>query len=169
MDCSAEEVDLLYEAVATIGKQMTNFAFTYVKDWGLAEDLVQEAFIKAYKNFHTFNGESALKTWLYSILANQCKDYLRSSYFKNVFLSNIFPIRKSGDEYDKIGTNEELSQNVLKLPVKYREVIILHYYEELKISEISSLLDLKESTVKTRLQRARAKLKYEMGGGSLHA
>lgn len=155
-------IALLEEAVTNYGKQMTNLAYTYVKDWSLAEDIIQEVFIKALRNMNKFRGQSSLKTWLYSITANHCKDYLRSSYFRRVVLSNVFPLRHK-DEEKVNGENHNLSTYVIKLPVKYREVIILHYYEDLKIREISELLEVNEATIKSRLQRARKILKNKLG------
>ncbi|MGP4079272.1 sigma-70 family RNA polymerase sigma factor [Pseudalkalibacillus sp. R45] len=159
---SNQDREILCDAVSTYGKQLTNFAFSYVKDWGLSEDIVQEVFLKAFRNYQSFRGDSSFKTWLYKITANQCKDYLKSSYFKRVVLSNFLLTKPKRDEYEIFSNNDELSQSVFRLPVKYREIIILHYYEDLKIKEIANLLNMKEATVKTRLQRARTILKNEL-------
>jgi RNA polymerase sigma-70 factor, ECF subfamily len=140
-------------------------AFTYVKDWVLAEDITQEVFIRCYKNLNLFRGDSSYKTWLYRVTVNRCKDELKSKWFKTLW---IFEEVK-----DKVGKNvvsaeqsfliknEEsyLSELVLSLPVKYREVLILFYYEELKLEEIQSLLNLNMSTIKTRLRRGKMALK----------
>ncbi|WLD95477.1 sigma-70 family RNA polymerase sigma factor [Alkalihalobacillus sp. AL-G] len=159
---------VIEEAIREYGKQLTNFAFSYVKDWTTAEDIVQDSFIKAFRKYDSFKGESSLKTWLYRIAANQCKDYLRSSYFKRVVLSNILPTKNQPENPTTDEVDEDLANFVIKLPVKYREVIILHYYEELPIKQISELLQLKESTVKTRMRRARLLLKSKLEGSDKH-
>lgn len=165
-EAAISDTESLDGAVSIYGKQLTSFAFSYVKDWGIAEDIVQDVFIKALRNYESFRGESSLKTWLYSITANQCKDYLKSSYFKRVVLSNVFPSNHKKDEYKVHNTNDELSNAIFELSVKYREVIMLYYYEGLRLKEIASLLQLKEATVKTRLQRARTLMRGKLEGST---
>ncbi|MGD6802685.1 sigma-70 family RNA polymerase sigma factor [Rossellomorea vietnamensis] len=147
--------------------------YTYVKNREVAEDLVQEVFLKCYRNFDKFNGDSSLKTWVIRIAINQCKDYIKSAYAKYVLLSNkIVELSlgesKSAEEIvlDSYG-NTDLTENIMKLPLKYREIVFLHYYHNLKIREISLMLNIKENTVKSRMTRAKELLKkayHEKGG-----
>ena len=144
-------------------------AFYYVQDRMIAEDIAQEVFLRAYRHMADFRGASDVKTWLYRIAANVSKDYLRSwNYRKTVLAQALF--RKETAEsaeqeaLSRIHTSE-LARQVLALPVKYREVIVLYYFEQLKSREIAALLDLNESTVRVRLARGIGKLKQEMKGG----
>ncbi|WP_257350231.1 sigma-70 family RNA polymerase sigma factor [Pseudalkalibacillus decolorationis] len=155
---------VIEEAIRKYGKQLTNFVFSYVKDWSTAEDVVQDSFIKAFRKYDSFKGDSSLKTWLYRIAANQSKDYLKSSYFKRVILSNIISTKNNREKSSEGETDDDLAYFVLKLPIKYREVIILHYYEELGVQQIANLLQMNESTIKTRLRRARTLLKDKLEG-----
>jgi RNA polymerase sigma-70 factor (ECF subfamily) len=147
------------------GERLTKLAYNYLKDWNLAEDVVQDVFITCYKQYESIDKVTYIKSWIYKIAINKCKDTLKSSYMKKVINdSNLFRFF-STDERTPEGTlihqsdHALLSRSVLSLAVKYREVIILYYYEELTIEEISELLVLNKNTIKTRLNRGRAKLK----------
>ncbi|SFK32012.1 RNA polymerase sigma-70 factor, ECF subfamily [Halobacillus dabanensis] len=161
--------EILMELMEKYGDMVVRIAFTYVKERQLAEDLSQEIFIRCYQKLHTFENRSSYRTWLYRITVNHCKDYVRSWSFKNMIPSeSINSERTQEDVSAQILEREEkklLFQKVLKLSVKLREVIIFYYYEELTIEEIADLLNIKESTVKTRLHRARKNLKRVLKGG----
>jgi RNA polymerase sigma factor (sigma-70 family) len=161
--------EILMDLMENYGDMVIRIAFTYVKEQQLAEDLSQEIFIRCYQKLHTFEKRSSYRTWLYRITVNHCKDYVRSWSFKNLIPSeSIHSERTQEDVSAQILEKEEkklLFQKVLKLSVKLREVIIFYYYEELTIEEIADLLNIKESTVKTRLHRARKNLKRVLKGG----
>jgi RNA polymerase sigma factor (sigma-70 family) len=153
------------------GESIVRLAFTYVKDKGRAEDIAQEVFIKCYQHLHTFRGEASLKGWVYKITTNKCKDELRSWTFRKVKPSKYdqesFLTNQSAEEVVHSNQLEErISQAVLSLPVKYREVVILFYYENLPLKEICSMIQKSENTVKTRLRRARQLLKKKLEGSN---
>ena len=147
------------------GESLIRLAFTYVKDIHKAEDIIQDVFLKVYANLHQFKGESSFKTYLYRITINQCKDYLKSWSFKNLFFTEK-NIEYSFDSFEstvlRFEENYELGMKILDLPIKYREVIILHYYQDYSISEIATLLTVSESTIHTRLRRAKQRLKEKI-------
>jgi len=151
------------------GDMVIRLAFTYVKQKQLAEDISQEVFISCYNSLQTFQHKASYKTWLYRITVNKCKDYFRSWSFKNIYYQDFFrSVFASNDKAidKKIVEQEDQDQifeQVLSLPIKLREVIILHYYEELSINDISKLLDVNSNTVKTRLHRARKSLQFSLG------
>jgi RNA polymerase sigma factor (sigma-70 family) len=152
------------------GKKVVRLAFTYIKQEQLAEDVAQEVFIKCYQKLDTFRKESSYQTWLYSITVNLCKDRLRSWSFRNIVINDFFSnssISKKTPESDLMDTESrrELSQCVLALPVKYREVIILFYYEELTYQQITQLLGISNQTIKSRLHRGRDLLRKKLKGG----
>ncbi|MCD8501888.1 MAG: sigma-70 family RNA polymerase sigma factor [Bacillaceae bacterium] len=146
-------------------KKLMNLAYTYVKDWSTAEDIVQDVFIKVFHKMEQFEERSSIKTWLYRITMNQCKDYLRKSYIKRVVITGIMdklsPVDDETPErsFEKVSMDKDLAECILQLPLKYREAIILYYYEDLSIPEMSDLLKEKEATMKSRIQRARKRLK----------
>jgi RNA polymerase sigma-70 factor, ECF subfamily len=146
--------------------------FTYVKKNEVAEDLVQEVFIKCYKNIDDFKGNSSVKTWIISIAINQCKDYLRSAYSRYIYLSDKISSFAKGSTKtpeDLVLENNEknlLTKEILNLPIKYREVIYLYYFQELKIREIADVLGVNENTLKSRLSRAKELVKKNIQEGS---
>lgn len=145
-------------------------SFTYVKDWTLAEDITQEVFIKCFKNIEQFRGEASYKTWLYRITVNRCKDELQSKWFRTFsFFDGVKEKTTKSTisaEQSFLNKNEkqEFYELVLSLPMKYREVIILFYYEEMNLEEIHNLLGLNLNTVKTRLKRGKLLLKNMVEG-----
>ncbi|MFJ7732898.1 sigma-70 family RNA polymerase sigma factor [Lysinibacillus sp. NPDC097231] len=139
--------------------------YSYVKDKNIAEDLTQEVFIKAFKKLDGFQGNSSIKTWLYKIAINCSKDYLKSAYIRRVLPINIFckfnnhTTPSTESIYMKHNESAIITKNVLKLPLKYREVIMLFYFEELSINEIEKIIHVNSNTIKTRLRKAKQLLK----------
>ncbi|HET7578351.1 MAG TPA: sigma-70 family RNA polymerase sigma factor [Bacillales bacterium] len=158
------------ELMETYGQKITRLAYTYVKDRGKAEDIAQEVFIKCFTKLNQFRGEAALKTWIYRVTVNLCKDELKSWHARKMTLTDrIGSVIKGGEpspEFSVVQRFEEenLGEAVMALPVKYREVIILYYYEDFSIDEISRLTGIRQATVKTRLRRARLLLEKMLTG-----
>ncbi|MGV3466109.1 MAG: sigma-70 family RNA polymerase sigma factor, partial [Heyndrickxia sp.] len=156
------------------GDMVIRLAYTYVKQKQLAEDIAQEVFINCYKHLNKFQKNSSYKTWIYRIAVNKCKDVVSSWSFKNIYYRDIIRTRikaeaKSLDrELVALEENEFIFQKVLSLPIKLREVVILHYYEDLSINEIAELLSFNANTVKTRLHRARKQLKSIFEGDHIY-
>ncbi|SDZ22706.1 RNA polymerase sigma-70 factor, ECF subfamily [Evansella caseinilytica] len=147
------------------GHDILRLVYTYVNNKAVAEDLTQDIFLKCYRKFDQFNYESSIKTWLYRITVNHCKDYLRSWHCRKVMINeaviSALPSKDKqvDDEVIQKSTDEQLADAVMRLPMKYREVIYLFYYEELKLEEISATLNVNINTIKSRLKRAREVLK----------
>lgn len=160
--------ELIDEIMNKYGQEILQLAFSYVKNKEIAEDLTQEIFVKCYKSLHTYKGKSTYRTWLWRIAANHCKDYLKSWYNKNVFTTDYQPIydcvQSESVEQTVIQDEEDnqLAAAVMELPIDYREVIYLFYFEDMSIREISSVIEVKENTIKTRLKRAKELLKERL-------
>lgn len=129
--------------------------YSYTLNKEETEDSVQRTFTKLYKNINNFNNDKEyIKKWLFKVAINDVKDLFRMiSKRRIVNIEDIENIK--GKEENKI---------TLDLPKKYRILIYLYYYEGYKIKEISELLNLKESTIKMRLKKAKELLKIEMEG-----
>ncbi len=155
----------LEKIMTEYGERLTKLAFNYLKDWGSAQDVVQDVFITCYNQYNKASEIVYFKPWIYRITINRCKDVLKSSFVKrSLFNSNLLKqfINKELSPEIRLTMNnekEKLSQSVLSLPVKYREVIIFFYYEEMSIAEIAELLAINQNTVKTRLKRGRVLVK----------
>lgn len=159
--------NLLESLIDDYGTELKRIAFLYVKDQALAEDIIQEVFISCYHHLDSFRGESSYKTWLIRITVNKSKDALKSWSFRNfIFKAEVEPKLFDSNTPEYITVMEmdkrELIQEVLKLPIKLREVIILFYYKDLSVGEIGDVLQLNENTIKSRLSRAREKLKLKL-------
>lgn len=147
------------------GDKVIKLAYYYVRDRYQAEDIAQEVFYKVYEKLDDFRGDSSYYTWIYKITINKCRDYLTSSSIKKILLwDNVKKINRIKDQYDSNRLFEEVEggeifSKVMDLPTKYRVVIVLYYFEEMSTVKIAQILNLKESTVRTRLCRGREKLK----------
>lgn len=123
-----------------------------------AEEAIQDTFIKLMEKAPVFNDEEHRKAWLIRVLINHCKNVLGRIWRKReVSLVGIEPYCSTPEELD-------LMSHVLNLPVKYKTVIHLYYYEDYSIRKISETLEISESAVKMRLQRGRQCLKVELEG-----
>lgn len=134
-------------------------AYSYVKNVDDALDIVQESILKAFSSLDSLKSSNYIKTWFYRIVVNTSLDFLRKQ--KRVVLDEgIISQYDSGatDEYQDIDLKEALEE----LPDKYRTVIVLRYFEDLKIEEIAEILEENISTVKTRLYAALKKLNIKM-------
>jgi len=160
-----EEKDFILEKLMIdYGNELVRLAFSYVKDAEIAKDMVQNTFIKCYKSLDSFRFDAQIKTWLYRITINECKDYLKSWNYKMVHVKSfinetaksILPSTEKTvlDKYN----NEEIKDTIFSLPKVYREVVYLYYYNSLTTEEIANVLDVSVNTVKTRLRRAKQRL-----------
>ncbi|WP_407272986.1 sigma-70 family RNA polymerase sigma factor [Radiobacillus sp. PE A8.2] len=150
----------------THGEKIKRFIYTYVKNRSQTDDLFQDVLFAVYRQLHTFKQQSSFKTWLYRIAANKCKDYLRSPIHR-LIIWKAQVIERADDRTPEQSLmldeqKQALLTKMLQLPIKYREVLILQYYQEFSINEISELLGINPSTVKTRIMRAKEKLKDEL-------
>ncbi|WP_010097775.1 sigma-70 family RNA polymerase sigma factor [Ornithinibacillus scapharcae] len=167
-ESTVSKEEIISEIMQDYGDDTLHLVFTYVKNLATAEDLTQEIFIKCYEKLEQFNHQSSIKTWLYRIASNHCKDYLRSWQYRKIVLNekigNETPSNSKQVEEEVIANKQEksLSYAVMSLPVKYREVVVLHYYEEMTLTEISSVTKVNVNTLKTRLKRAKELLKNKM-------
>ena len=135
------------------GSSLLRMCTLYLKDADLAQDAVQETFIRAYRHLNDYRGESSEKTWLTAIAMNISRDMLRTAWFRHQSRStdiDTLPEQPAGFEFPD---NTVLTE-VMHLPAKYREVILLRYYEGLKLKEVASALGLSDGRVRSRLNKA---------------
>ena len=136
-----------------------------------AEDMTQEAFLRAYRSIHSFRGDSKLSVWLYRLTTNLCIDLLRSRGRKPAVSLTVEDNDEDTQELDvtderydpeEIFQRRELQRAVQRglaaLPEDYRVILVLRELEGLSYAEIGEVLGLEEGTVKSRLFRARKKL-----------
>lgn len=135
-------------------RSLLHISYMYLKDRTLAEDAVQETFIKAYKAMGQFRGECTEKTWLCRILINTCRDFNKSAWFKNINRS-LQPedIKEPPAPPEDVQTIA-LSDAIWRLPRKHREIILLYFYQELTMSEVAQTLHISVATVSRRMKTA---------------
>ena len=143
------ELDRLMEEY---GSALLRMCALYLKDADLAQDAVQETFLKAYRRLSDYRGDSSEKTWLTSICINVCRDMLRTAWFRHQSRVDVDSLPERPADFD-FPDNTVLTE-VMQLPAKYREVILLRYYEGLKLKEIASALGLSDGRVRSRLNKA---------------
>ncbi|MBE5957199.1 MAG: sigma-70 family RNA polymerase sigma factor [Lachnospiraceae bacterium] len=143
------------------GNTIFRMCYLYLKDYHLAEDAAQETFLRAVRAYDSFVHKSSEKTWLIKIALNCCKNIMRTRWFRFDF-ANIedhpdFADKKN--QIDEIILKDAISSAIMKLPILDREIILLYYYEELSLKEMSSIIGKSESAAMKRLSRARKKIK----------
>ena len=143
---------------------LLRMCYMYLHDTALAEDAVQETFLKAYKAMDMYRGDGSEKTWLMRIAINTCRDMQRSTWFRYVD-RRITPeiIHEPCVKVEE--ADEELTLAIMKLPRKLKEVIMLYYYQGMKVVEIAGSLDVSISSVSGRLNRAKNKLRTALERG----
>jgi RNA polymerase sigma-70 factor (ECF subfamily) len=139
-----------------------SIALKVLKNREDAEEMAQESFIKAYKSLHTFKGNAKFSTWLYRITYNSCISEVRKRkiYFAS---TEDIEIKDETTELNLDGVPEEnrakaIKRALAKLPEEEYTLVLLYYFEEQSIEEISKVTKLSESNTKVKLFRARKKL-----------
>lgn len=141
-------------------KDLLRMCCMYLRDMTMAEDAVQETFLKAYSALPTFRGESSEKTWLCRIAVNVCNDMRRSAWYRfidrRIDLDRLqIPVEAQNE------ASLALMMEIMRLPRKWMEVILLYYYEDIRIPQIAEMLGVSETMVSRRLKKARELLKTQ--------
>ena len=124
----------------------------------VAEELTQDAFVKAWKALPGFGFKSSLKTWIYQVALNVGRDWLRSHKVRSVEYNEQSSEEDHASKQEQIDIQEAL----LELPDDVREILVLFYFEGMKQEEISVILKVPSGTIKSRLHSARTKLKERL-------
>lgn len=151
--------DCVDEVIEKYADMVYRLVFSRVKNKNDADDIFQEVFLRYIKSERDFETEEHRKAWLIRVTINCSNSFFRSSWIQKV-------VPMEGTESIPFESPEELGLHelLMELPVKYRIVLHLFYYEDLPINEISRILKQKPATVKTQLVRARQMLKKKLKG-----
>ena len=162
--CNTE--DLFDRMVLEYQLPLKRLCFMYLRDMSLAEDAVQETFLKVYKSLRQFRDDCSMKTWIMKIGVNTCRDMLRSAWLRHRNRSvNPDDLQLAAEESGKDEEAEELGRAILGLPVRYKDVILLYYYQDMNLTEVAEALHTSVSTVSRRLKHAQDILRNELKGG----
>ena len=163
LDPDRERDQRIEELIRLYQVPLLRLCYIQLQDRALAEDAVQETFLKAYKGFAEFRGESSEKTWLVRIAVNVCRDYQRGSWLRHTDRSVTPDMLQIGETQPET-EDMDLSLAVMKLPPKMREMILLYYYQDMGMEEIARTLGITQSTVSYRLKKSREKLRKLLEG-----
>ena len=152
--------DIFTDAVHRNSQRLYLIALSFVKNTYDAEDILQNVFLKLWKYSKPFTDETHLDKWLTAVCVNESKNYIKNPFRQHQSIEEcVFASSAEMDSAEKT----DLYRAVMQLSKKERAVIHLFYYEDLSVKDIAKMLKMNESAVKTRLNRARNKLKQRLG------
>ena len=142
---------------------LVNLAWRFCRDRGRAEEMAQEAFLRAFRNLAQWRGEAAFSTWLFALAANVYRTELRRIPANMLSLDEIAEPpdhrRSAAAAFDDASRDEALRRAVLALPPKYRDAVLLFYFHDQDVPAAARTLRIPEGTVKVRLFRGRELLR----------
>ena len=147
-------------AISQYGDTVRRICMIHLKNHADTEDVFQTVFLKYLTNSTEFESEAHEKAWIIRVTINACRDLIHS-----FFRSRTLSLDELLDQPDQVShEHREVLEAVLSLPVKYRDVVYLHYYEGYTAPEISRILNRNVNTIYTFLTRSRQMLKEKLGG-----
>ena len=160
----SRRTEAINRMVVIYEKEMLKLCYAYLQDIHLAQEALQESFLKAYTRYSSFRGEASEKTWLAHIVVNTCKDLRRSAWFRHrgpeLKPEQVPEIEPPPDE-----AHMDLINAIVSLPVKSREVILLKYQQGMNKEEIAQVLGISATAVSKRLDKAYARLRTALEEG----
>jgi RNA polymerase sigma-70 factor, ECF subfamily len=141
---------------------LVNMAWRYCRDRARAEELAQEAFVRAWRGLGKWRRESSFSTWLFALAANVFRSDLKRVPTVDIPIEDIVEPShpaSQADELQQKSRNEVVRRAVLALPSRYREPVVLFYFHEMDVAAAARTMGLPEGTVKARLSRARELLR----------
>lgn len=162
-EITAGNVEMFAEIMARYEAKLTRYVIYLIHDNGTATDVVQETFIKAYQNLNSFNTKYKFSSWIYRIAHNEAMNAIKKHRFLYSEEVDDLPSKEYEQNISELIDDDLLKINVhdclRQLEPKYREVIQLVYFENMKYDDVSDVLHIPSSTVGVWLSRAKSKLK----------
>lgn len=168
LDSSRDTEETFIRLVSEYQEKLLRMCMMYLRDGAAAEDAVQETFLKAYRALPKFRGECSEKTWLMRIALNVCRDMARSPWYRHTDRRAALEDLPLAAEPVETDEKEALAQAIIQLPWKYKDALLLYYYQEMSQDEVALALNTTPSTVSKRLKRAREKLRTILERGPYH-
>lgn len=137
---------------------LVNMAWRYCRDRGRAEEMAQEAFVRAWRGLAQWRGDSSFSTWLFSVAANVYRNELKRIPTVTVPVEDIAEPAQAAAQEDALlrqRRDETVRRAVLALPMRYREPLVLFYFHEMDVGAVARTLGMPEGTLKARLARGR--------------
>ena len=158
---SAESRREIERLMAQYGSRLLRMCALYLKDADLAQDAVQDTFLKAYRHWQDYRKDASEITWLSKIAMNVCRDYRKRAYFRHHSRSPALDSLPEEAQDFRFPDDTVLHQ-VMALPAKYRQAVLLRYYQGLKLREVAEALGISEGAVRKRLKGANARLRQAL-------
>ena len=161
----AGDIDAFEAIVQRWQRPLINLAFRFCRDTGRAEEMAQEAFLRAYRALHQWRKDAAFSTWLFALATNVFRTELRRIPARTVPIAEAGEMKDMGDAHSGLENEDRdraVRDMVHTLPAKYRDVVVLFYFHEMEIPAAARSLRLPEGTVKARLSRAREILRSKL-------
>ena len=156
----AGNVEAFSELVRRNERIIYNLAYRFMRDWTLAEDMAQEAFLKAYRLLHGFRGDCTFSTWLYRVTSSVCLTEIhRRKRRGEVELTPVHARKASVDPQEVTDMPELVRRCVTKLPKRYATIVTLYYLQEVSYAEIAKTMKIPMGTLKIWMHRARLELR----------
>lgn len=153
--------------MARYGTTVLRTAHFYLGDRHSAEDVSQETFLRAYRHWSDFRGDSSVKTWLTRITINLCRDHsarkMNSEQPTDPLVLHRHPPFVMEDEAIRRLEKTTILRHLLELPMPFQEALYLYYYLDFSTAEIATALSINEGTVRSRLHRGREHLRKRIG------
>jgi RNA polymerase sigma-70 factor (ECF subfamily) len=143
-------------------RPLINMAWRYCRDRSRAEELAQEAFIRAWRGLGQWRRESSFSTWLFALAANVFRSDLKRFPSVDVPLKDAPEPSHAAQQHQALAaqlSSDSVRRAVLALPLRYREPVVLFYFHEMDVAAAARTMGLPEGTMKARLSRARALLR----------
>ncbi len=154
--------DQIFESlVRSYHGDLYRYAFFLAKDEHIAQDIVQETYLRAWKSIHKLKDIGVVKSWLFTILTRENARRFSRKYVALVNVEEVFDLTSNSNHEDEL-QRHQLQNAILALDKNYREPVLLQVVGGFSTSEISEILQLNENTVSTRLYRARNQLKQQL-------
>ena len=146
------------------GDRMLRLCCMYLNDEHMAQDAVQDSFLKIYRNAQTFETPEAEKSWVMRVAINTCKDMLRSSWMRHIDRRRAIeelPLATPPQHQE----NLELTEAILSLPPKLKDIVLLHYYQGLTLRTCAQILGISAPTASRYLAQAMKRLRIDLERG----
>lgn len=173
MDCAVvpgmNREERLNQWIETYSDAILRTCFLYLSDQAQAEDALQDTWIKAWKHMSEYENQGIQneKAWLMRIAINTCKDYRRTAWFRHI--DNRKALEELPDRLLRTEAEDRsLSLMIMDLPNRYKQVVLLYYFQGLTQAETAAVLGISPSSVLRRLRNAEALLKQSLTGGEEH-
>ena len=161
----AGDIDAFERIVRRWHRPLINLAYRFCRDTGRAEEMAQEALLRAYRGLNQWRKDAAFSTWLFALSTNVYRSELARIPAKTISIEEtgeLQDMRAADEQLEAEDRDRAVRELVLTLPAKYRDVIVLFYFHEMDVSAAAKSLHLPEGTVKARLSRAREMLRSKL-------